>query len=243
MKRGFLAFSTLVAAALNGAAGVAGSFSPDANVAPSVAEPVPTFDWSGGYAGIQLGYVAGDMNVTFDEDSAPAPWQGDPDPNGHGGGLYGGYNWTGKGALIYGVDAQVNWWNADGFGDEYVFGGQTGWGFEGEINMSAALRGRIGYAMDRTMVYAAGGLAYADFDVRYYDNGSALRDSLSDELIGWTVGFGVERAFTDKVVGRIDISHSDFGTETYGIDEGGGVYDADVDLSASEIKLGVAFRF
>jgi outer membrane immunogenic protein len=193
--------------------------------------------------GFQLGYLDGDMDVQF---QPPAPaWRGEPQPSGMTGGIYGGYNWQGSSPWVYGIEGEWNYSDADGSAAETVNGVSfpTPWSYEADINSTAALRLRAGYATGRALVYAAGGLAYADFDLRYIDGGGGLRDTVSDGRTGWTLGVGVEHAFGNGWIGRVDYRYSDFGDETYNIDEGGGVYPATIDLTTGEFRVGVAMRF
>ena len=101
-----------------------------------------------------------------------------------------------------------------------------------EIDATAALRGRVGYAMDRTMVYAAAGLAWIDYSIAQGD-GATVSNSYTDT--GWTIGVGIEHAFTDRLVGRIDYRYSDFGDISRNA--------AEWDLSTSEIRVGLAMHF
>ncbi len=101
-----------------------------------------------------------------------------------------------------------------------------------EIDATAALRGRVGYAMDRTMIYAAAGLAWIDYSIAQGD-GATVSNSYTD--LGWTVGVGIEHAFTDRLVGRIDFRYSDFGDISRNA--------AEWDLSTSEIRVGLAMHF
>jgi outer membrane immunogenic protein len=58
------------------------------------------------------------------------------------------------------------------------------------------VRGRVGYAFDRNLIYLTGGLAYGGL------NGNWWHGSTSNQ--GWTLGGGIEYAFTDNWTGRIE---------------------------------------
>ena len=78
-----------------------------------------------------------------------------------------------------------------------IGGGHIGWNFqtpsswvigvEGDANFSddfdylASVRGRLGYAFGRTLVYGTGGVAFAGF-----------ADNILDDETGWVAGGGVE---------------------------------------------------
>ena len=65
------------------------------------------------------------------------------------------------------------------------------------LDVLGTVRGRVGYALDRTLVYATGGLAYGSVADRRF-GGSAFSDAFR---VGWTLGGGVEVALpTDSVL-------------------------------------------
>jgi outer membrane immunogenic protein len=64
------------------------------------------------------------------------------------------------------------------------------------------LRGRVGYAFDRVMVYGTGGAAWVDGKVQATVGGFTL--STEANKIGWTAGGGVEWAFYDHWSTKIE---------------------------------------
>src|SRR5262249_16842293 len=80
--------------------------------------------------------------------------------------------------------------------------------FEHGMDWVAHVRGRLGYALDRLLIYAAGGLAGADFDVK-------ANNGLDDggHATGWSVGGGLEYAITDNVLVRAEFLHDDYTDE------------------------------
>lgn len=106
-----------------------------------------------------------------------------------------------------------------------------------ESDWTASARARIGYARGPILIYATGGVAFADVNVTAQDSavistfffgvptGTATFDNLSksdDIQVGWTAGGGIEWAahncFTIGIEGR----HSEFGNETYHFNSRGG---------------------
>jgi outer membrane immunogenic protein len=59
---------------------------------------------------------------------------------------------------------------------------------------------------------------------------------------GWTLGGGVEWATTDSLVVRTEYLYDDYGSKDYEID-GPEPYDARAGLTASTIRIGVAYTF
>ncbi len=56
------------------------------------------------------------------------------------GGLHVGYNWQKPGGWVFGIEGDVS--------------------FADDIDYLATIRGRLGYAMDSTLIYATGGAAF-----------------------------------------------------------------------------------
>ena len=95
-------------------------------------------------------------------------------------------------------------------------------------------RVRVGYAMDRMLVYATGGLAYARVHAgNTTDQGSKTR-------YGWTLGAGIEWALAPKWSAKLEYQHLDYG-EGHNYTTGG--TGADVDLDADIMRVGMNYRF
>ena len=116
------------------------------------------------------------------------------------GGLFGGYagyNWQ-SGAWVFGVEGDINGvWNDETFNIN---------GFDVDVGSDylASLRGRVGYAFDRTLIFATAGVAFTQLSAEAdLFNGVSL--SADQSFTGWTVGAGAEYAFTDNWIGRARI--------------------------------------
>ena len=115
--------------------------------APVVVE-VPIFIWTGGYLGLQGGGLWSDNSIN-------EPDTGVFSDNFNGGlfGAYAGYNWQ-SGAWVFGVEGDINGvWNDETFSIN---------GFDVDVGSDylASLRGRVGYAFDRALIFATGGVAF-----------------------------------------------------------------------------------
>jgi len=223
----------LLMAALFLASGSAVAFAADA----VVEEPVivaPVFNWTGGYVGGQVGYVWGDSHY---EDAGGG--YADPQPDGFLGGVYIGYNYQMSNNIVVGADADFAWVGADDVGQAYGLGGAPlpGLGLGEELNWTGAVRGRLGYAVDRFLPYIAGGVAFGDVD--WQINPNFAGPSFDDTLVGWTVGAGVEYAFTDNVIGRFEYRYTDYGSTDFvalGIP-------STLDLTSNDVRFGLAWKF
>lgn len=119
-----------------------------------------------------------------------------------------------------------------------------------EMSWLATVRGRVGYAADRWMIYATGGLALTDGRYRNYDFcddiqaqcGSGLMDARGETTTGWTVGGGLEMAFTDNWTAKAEYLFMRFDGSLYTgtarfPEAGGGVETEDYRFSASPADL------
>ena len=181
---------------------------------------VDAFSWTGAYIGINGGYAwtKGEFSVggaSVDED--------------FNGGLIGaraGYNWQMGNNFVGGIEVDVDHlWNKN----TYVFGGAD---VEAGSDWQGSARLRIGYALDRTLLFATGGVAIANAFVKV----PALGFDESKTFTGWTVGAGIEHAFTDNWVGSVEYRYADFGSETIG-------NLVDVDLKQNALRVGLAYKF
>ena len=207
--------------------------------------------WNGGYAGVQVGYLGSDQTINYKEDIGGFSSTASHDPDRAASGIYGGYNWQVSSVLVFGVEAEYNFSNADGSADEVEvfskFPGVNLGRYETKINETGALRGRVGYIVGGNLIYGTLGLAYIDYDVDYINPSEfVFSGRFSENDFGWTIGFGAERHLTDNWVGRVDYRYSDFGGET--LDSGtystgtSYTYDANT-FKTQEIRIGLAWKF
>jgi Opacity protein and related surface antigens len=177
--------------------------------APVAVEMPAAFSWSGPYLGVHGGYGWGDAEAL----GADASFDGGRF------GAFAGYNWQMSNGFVAGIEGDLNYdWNED----EVIAG------VDGETGFSGSVRGRVGYAMDRTLIYAAGGWTATNVEV----SGAAEDD---DTLHGWTLGAGVDYAFTDNMFGRLEYRYNDYSSGDFS-----GV-DVDFDQHVVQVGLGVKF--
>lgn len=211
---------------------------------PPVHMPVPVasaFDWTGAYFGAQAGYEFGRSPVRF---PTLPPEYSNPDPSGFVGGIYIGFNRQLESRIVLGAEADLSY--SHGRGDDVL---RTTLGppasfehWKARSDWNAALRGRVGYALDRTLFYAAGGVAFTNLKTGVVDFG-VLRGEASDARIGWTIGAGIEHALTDRLLARIEYRYADFGTKHYSTNGIPSTIATDVGLTAHDIRIGLAYKF
>jgi outer membrane immunogenic protein len=186
-----IASSIFVAAALLPAASEAADL---ASTKPPSAAPAPaSFSWRGAYLGGYAGALLGDGTFDYFE---PTPSRGEALI---GGGAL-GYNWEWTPTVIVGVEADFGY-----RGPVYsarvnrVYPGPTDGGVLGTA------RARLGYAFaPQWLAYGTGGFAFGtDFAPRGFASTwpltVGLRDTGTTVRAGWTVGAGVEHAWTNRI--------------------------------------------
>ena len=208
MKILLLASSALVAATVAASA----ADLPRRAAPPPVFQPVPVFTWTGFYAGFNAGYGFGtqDDRVPTVIGVGPASLLVPPGTTavvafnnresneGFVGGGQIGYNYqfTPGSGVVIGVEADAQYadfgrdrnrfLSTSPLAAQQVFNpaGLSGLDFFGTV------RGRLGYAFDRTLVYGTGGFAYGSGGGREFGTGV----SSNDFQTGWAAGGGIEYA-------------------------------------------------
>ena len=254
-------------------------------MAPAPMYAAPIFTWTGFYAGVNAGAgfrssnSAGSDRVFDNGNGAPVPPGLIADINadlalagrrggndtGFTGGAQIGYNWQ-FGALVLGVEADINYLDR-GNGDRgYTILNLAGTGNDLTVRGNGkgsdyfgTLRGRIGYAFDRTMIYATGGLAYSDggnrsggaivtnggFPVATYTSRGKSND------YGFAVGAGIEHAFTDNWTAKLEYLSVDLdggGSQRY-TSTSGGVFNKITGIRRGDddgmhvVRVGLNYKF
>lgn len=188
-----------------------------AAAADLVEAPLPVaYDWTGFYLGGQIGgAIAGGERDTlqgdfgfgagFDDletliDFIGGGFDNDED-GGFLGGVHVGYDYQ-TGPWVIGAVADIN------FADlSYTSGATLGFGgptaeITDDIDYVGSGRLRLGYAFDRALIYATGGLAFAGIDSDF-NAGPGLVGLPYDvdgdnTLFGYTVGAGIDYALSDN---------------------------------------------
>lgn len=200
--------------------------------AADIVEPT-VYDWTGPYIGLQGGYGWGESDVEGKgEASSPAITALDSEPveppdnsgsvdlEGFVGGAHAGYNWQ-MDSLVLGFEGDIEFSDMSGDTD-------TPWGkIKQDIDWLGSLRLRAGFAADRALIYATGGLAVGGVDMRITDEDFGSNDDTKTAW-GWTVGAGLEYAFTDELSGLIEYRYTDLD-------------DTDIDSTTPEIGTSVEF--
>lgn len=198
---------------------------------PAPAAVVPSFSWSGPYIGVQAGYD------WMDADNRANGFGPDTKPDGFTVGGYAGVNHQlDNSPIVAGVEADINYSDVSGGRVSQAFTGLPNTRIKNDFGFTGAVRGRLGYAFDRFMIYGAGGLAFADHEVKAK---GAVSDSDDTVAVGWTIGGGVEAALTDNVTARVEYRYSDFGTDKFSVANSR----VKSDVTDNRVLLGLGYKF
>ena len=123
---------------------------------------------------------------------------------------------------MLGLEADIAWSGLNNTSTNFDITG-TGFSVSSKLSSLGTVRGRIGYAFDRALVYATGGFAFGhvenatagSYDPAYYNV------STSGTQTGWTVGGGLEYAVTNNWTVRAETLYVDLGTKTTGVNDCG----------------------
>jgi outer membrane immunogenic protein len=116
------------------------------------------------------------------------------------GGLQGGFNWQ-RGCAVFGFEADWSWADLDSTEGHTDGSNTASLTVKSDIDHFGTLRTRSGVVVDSLLIYATGGLAFANVDRLWTADGwgSVESFSSSDRRWGWTAGVGTEWAVTRRV--------------------------------------------
>ena len=167
--------------------------------------------------------------------------------NGPVAGLFAGGNYQ-INKIVLGVEGDWQWSNLLGNNQILAPLGAAGTFPSGPFMISttvkdyASVRGRLGLAFDRFLVFGTGGWAWGNPLTSYALVGAAPFFNNGGSSTGWTAGLGVDYAFTDSVFGRIEYRYTNLATS--------GFVSADTNSAAAsdrlpinDLRAGIAYKF
>jgi len=172
---------------------------------PVYIPPTPIFTWTGIYVGGQVGYAWGRVSGTVQAPNAPVATYGYT-PEGVIGGAHVGYNYQ-VNQWVVGIEGSV-----DGTSLSKSFIPGPAVNFSTSSDIQGSIRGRIGIAWDRALLYATGGAAFGGFNSTF--SSPTGTDTFSTTRVGWTVGGGISYAVTNNWSVYAEYRYSDFGSST-----------------------------
>jgi outer membrane immunogenic protein len=170
---------------------------------PPVEELRPaTYDWTGAYAGLMIGSSCEDGEFTYSATGGKF--------------LNAGCGLKGGALMGYNLQMEDIVWGVEGGFEStgnLTRNKQVGADFKHSMPMIGRLNGRIGYAMDDTLLFITAGGAYAEGLL--IDNVSTTATKLKADHWGWSLGAGVEHAVSDQFRLRLDYLYTHFNDSKY----------------------------
>jgi outer membrane immunogenic protein len=211
---------------------------PAAPIYPKAPAYVSAPSWTGFYIGANAGgHWSSDQNA----DIFTAPGFNPINPatinntlptslssSGFEGGVHAGYNWQ-MSSLVLGVEADYDWLSRSKsittpVGAPASLGCIVGspsspcWitTDSAQDRWLSTVRGRVGFALDRALIYGTGGVAIAGWSINHQFTDLGFGYVYSPASIGtrtgWTIGGGLEYALTRNWLVRAEYLYANFGT-------------------------------
>ncbi len=186
-------------------------------------------NWSGFYAGANAGYASSAQDIEVVPGASKLSADG-----GFGGGQI-GYNWQGiwNPHLVLGLEADFQ---GAGISDSKTYDVGSA---KTEVNWFGTVRGRVGYAFDRTLVYATGGFAYGQVkNSAGNENGNGSKE---DTKTGYVAGGGIEHKLTPAWSVKAEYQYINLGKDDAFYNADAGVSKKDVELNT--VRAGINYHF
>jgi outer membrane immunogenic protein len=197
-------------------------------------------NWTGFYIGVNAGGASADFKRDYFLPGRVLDIGHDGQSGFVGGRI--GYNYQLPSRFVLGIEAEFN---AGKISGSRVCP-NTALRCSSSIDWFGSVTGRLGYAVDRVLLFADGGVA---FGTRKYRVSGPCAFSLNcgpldDDSVGWAAGGGIEFAVTPSVILSVEYKHYDFPTKSAGF----AVLDAgplgvEVSTKVDTVRGGLAYKF
>ena len=194
------------------------------------------YDWSGigigvggGSAAASTGWINTTINTVGYEDTYSNGFLG----------VYAGYD-VQVSNIVLGVSGEYNWTAISG--TQEPLSPQPGPidSTSTKIDSFGSVNGRVGFALDRLLIYGTGGYSFASLAHDY--NGSSYVDFGKRSFSGYNFGAGVDIAISEHIVGKLEYRRHEFNNEHYPAPLPG-YADHAISLSMDVIKAGIGYKF
>ena len=112
-----------------------------------------------------------------------------------------------------------------------------------KVSSYGSLRGRLGFALDRWLVFATGGWAWGDAQTSYAKTGIPPFSTNNINGSGGTVGAGIEYAVTNNWLARVEYRYTDLGNHGFENPTVCNCGDNGNRITINDIRLGAAYKF
>ncbi len=202
----------------------------------------PGYNWAGFYAGLNLGTGATATNAVPSANVGGLGQVDDIYAAALNGGVQAGYNAQFSKSMVVGAEADFGFFGAShticdindcNTGNALLIKSRSSY--------LGTARLRAGYAFDRSMIYATGGLAVMDTKNSFTNFGGPFI-SASNHKVGLAVGAGIETALTDKMSLKAEYLYVATGHAT-ATDPNDNTSFIRFKNSANVFRLGVNYKF
>jgi outer membrane immunogenic protein len=190
--------------------------------------PVPVYNWSGLYVGINGGYGFGSSNWT----NSVLGNSGNFDLSGGVVGGTIGANWQFS-QFVIGVEGDIDWSGIKGSTSNGLCAGIA---CTTKNTWLSTFRARAGFAADRVLFYGTAGGAVGSIQA----SGAGFTNTDSSQF-GWTAGAGLEGALTDNLTARIEYLYIDLGNNSCSVVCFG--TSTNVSFKTSLVRAGLDWKF
>jgi opacity protein-like surface antigen/outer membrane receptor protein involved in Fe transport len=205
------------------------------------------YDWTGIYFGAGGGFgwtlPKGTLLDAMGAPLTPYSYRDD----GPVAGLFAGGNYQ-ISKIVLGIEGDWQWSNLTGNNQILAPLGAVGVFPGGPFTISttvkdyASVRGRVGLALDRFLVFGTGGWAWGNPLTSYALTDAAPFFNNGGSSTGWTAGLGVEYAFTDTIFGRIEYRYTSLAIPGF-VSVATNSAEAPTHLPINNLSAGIAYKF
>ena len=205
------------------------------------------YNWSGFYVGADGGYgwetSKGGLTTAAGISLAPYSYN----VNGPIAGIFIGGNYQFD-KLVVGLEGDWQWSNLIGNNQTLAPLGAAGAFPGGPFTISttvkdyASIRGRLGFAFARFLVFGTGGWAWGNPSTSYATTEAAPFAATGSNGTGWTAGAGIDYAFTENVFGRIEYRYTNLGTSGFASVATNSA-DGVTRVPINDLRAGIAYKF
>jgi outer membrane immunogenic protein len=177
--------------------------------------PLQPWTWTGFYVGGNIGGAEAHSSITNDPASS-SPWlvgQANADRGSVIGGLQAGLNYQIYNVVL-GIEGDIGWASLSRSVAALSLAGPGFDTYSSKLDTLGTVRGRVGLAFDRLLVYGTGGAAFANLKDQLVDTAAHFTASPNSSVTGWTAGGGIEYAFADHWTAKAEYLHVGFPDRT-----------------------------
>jgi outer membrane immunogenic protein len=219
----------------------------------------PPFSWNGCYVGLNAGGAWVNIDHRVDIPGITA-FESSGTTGAFIGGGQVGCNWQRDPNWVFGLEGDIDYSSAKRSNDlSFIHGEDVVAQQRTKLLAVSSARVRFGYAWERSLLFATGGLAIGEIDscvsATARNPGTGAIDGQFSGCdpswrSGWTVGLGFEHAFTDRLSAKLEYLYFDVGHVGYNVNSTGApppplpaTWSASAGAIGNLIRVGVNYKF